>query len=535
MKFLAAIEADFHRGALGTRSRLGDDLLGETVLRRTLKRVLECPRLASVHLIVDVGQEALAREAASGLSVKLETHSAGPPPWQAFVASARKWSLDAWRGGIGGTTVFDEAFNPWVLEALARREGVDAIACVPAAAAVFDPGLLGEMLAHYEKVHEDVRLTFTQSPPGLTAAIYSPAILADLAKAAQPPSRTMAYRPSDPHRDVILQPCYYSVAPSIAQSTGRLIADTGAALARVQGILEKGDAALFLRQEKSCVPFFPGEVEVELTTEDSLPGTTLRPRGQTVGRRGPMDADVFGRLVDELARRDDARIVLGGYGDPLLHPDFPGLLRKCRSAGVFGVAVRTPAVTLDEATTEALIENQVDVLNVLLDATTPATYAQVHGADHFDRVKANLECLLAAHKHSQQPRPLLVCEMVKTRATLPEMEAFYDHWLTKTSAAVIAGPSAHAGRWHDLSVMDMSPPARFTCTRIFNRAMILADGRMTVCDQDFRGEHAVGSLVDHSLTELWSSPAMQAARNAELAGTHDGMAMCPACKEWHRP
>jgi hypothetical protein len=276
-------------------------------------------------------------------------------------------------------------------------------------------------------------------------------------------------------------------------------------------------------------------VEIELTTDDSLPATTLRPRGQAVGRRGPMEPGLFGRLVDELAQRDDARVVLGGYGDPLLHPDLPGLLRTCRAVGIFGLAVRTPAVNLDEPTIEALIECQVDVLNVLLDASTAGTYAQVHGADHFDRVTANIECVLAAHARTKQPRPLVVCELVKTRATLAEMEQFYDHWMSKTGTAVIAGPSSHAGRWHDLSVMRMSPPARFACARVFNRAMVLADGRVTVCDQDFRGEHAVGSLANTSLRDLWMSEPMQTVRKAELAATHDGMAMCPACEEWHRP
>jgi radical SAM protein with 4Fe4S-binding SPASM domain len=544
MKFIAVLEADFERGPLGTRSRLRDDLLGETVLRRTLKRVLECPRLASIHLVVEAAQEALAREVVAGLPVKVETHSAGPPPWQSFVASARKWSLDAWRGGIAGMTVFDEAINPWVLEILARRESADAVACIPAAAVMFDPHLLGEMLAHYEQVHADVRLTFTQSPPGLTAGIFATGFLADLAKAVQPPGRTMTYRPSEPQRDSTLQPCYYSVPPAIAQSTGRLIVDTGAALARVQALLEKGDESNFIsrgdavgcaRGEKYAVPVLPGEVEIELTTEESLPATTLRPRGQAVGQRGPIDADLFGRLVSELAQRDDARVVLGGYGDPLLHPDFPGLLRRCRAAGIFALAVRTPAVTLDESLLEILIENQVDVLNVLLDATTAASYAQVHGADHFDRVVANIEAVLAAHKRTKQPRPLVVCELVKTRATIHEMEAFYDHWLNKTSAAVIAGPSNHAGRWADLGVMNMSPSARFACSRIFSRTMVMADGRVTVCDQDFRGEFAIGSLADRTLSDLWTGSAMQAVRRAEQAGVHNGMAMCPACQEWHRP
>jgi hypothetical protein len=37
------------------------------------------------------------------------------------IASSRKWSLDSWRGGLGGSTVFDESLHPWLLDALARR------------------------------------------------------------------------------------------------------------------------------------------------------------------------------------------------------------------------------------------------------------------------------------------------------------------------------------------------------------------------------------------------------------------------------
>jgi sulfatase maturation enzyme AslB (radical SAM superfamily) len=545
MKTIAAIEVDFERGPLGTRSRLRDDLLGETVLRRTLQRVLESRRLAGVHLIVDVSQEHIAREAIAGLAVRLETHSAGQPPWQAYVASARKWALDAWRGGIGGVTVFDEAFNPWVLEFLARREGADALASIPAGAALIDPKLLDDMIAHFEKVREEVRMVFTQSPPGLSGVIYSSALLANMAKAVQPPGRVMAYKPSEPHRDMVMQPCYYSVEAPVAHATGRLIVDTAEAFRRAESILQKGvggngqptagEIAEFLRQEKHSVSSLPGEVEIELTTEDSLPHTTLRPRGEAVGRRGPIDEGLFGRLVDELATRDDVRVVLGGFGDPLLHPNWPALVRRCRTAGVFGLAVRTPAVHLDEAAIEVLIENHVDILNVLLDATTAETYAKVHGADHFDRVLANLERLQAAYQRTKQPLPLLVCEMAKTHETMDEMEAFYDHWISKTGAAVITGPSAHAGRWPDRAVMRMAPPARFVCGRVFGRAMVLADGRVTACDQDFRGEHAIGSLANSSLSQLWTGDAMRAVREAELTGAHNGTPLCPDCEEWHRP
>jgi radical SAM protein with 4Fe4S-binding SPASM domain len=118
---------------------------------------------------------------------------------------------------------------------------------------------------------------------------------------------------------------------------------------------------------------------------------------------------------------------------------------------------------------------------------------------------------------------------------MDEMEPFYDQWTAKAGSAVIVGPSDYAGQLKDLSVMNMAPPTRFACERIFTRAMVLADGRVTVCDQDFRGLHAVGSLATNSLSTLWTSEAMAAVRHSHQAGTYDGMPLCTACREWHRP
>src|SRR5690606_37804680 len=49
----------------------------------------------------------------------------------------------------------------------------------------------------------------------------------------------------------------------------------------------------------------PVEVELELTTDDPLPDTTLRPRGGRVPRRAVADVAAVRRLAEELARLDD--------------------------------------------------------------------------------------------------------------------------------------------------------------------------------------------------------------------------------------
>ncbi|MCL2330655.1 MAG: hypothetical protein FWC56_05075, partial [Phycisphaerae bacterium] len=68
MKIVAAITADFDRTFLGLPSRLMADLRGETVIRRTIKRVCQAKELAGVHLLVTSDQADIARSAVGDLS-----------------------------------------------------------------------------------------------------------------------------------------------------------------------------------------------------------------------------------------------------------------------------------------------------------------------------------------------------------------------------------------------------------------------------------------------------------------------------------
>jgi spiro-SPASM protein len=249
-----------------------------------------------------------------------------------------------------------------------------------------------------------------------------------------------------------------------------------------------------------------------------------------------MSEATFAAIVSQMAVRDDARLVLGGFGDPLMHPDWAKFLRIARQADIFALAVRTPASQLDEASIEQIVTAGVDVVNVLLDAHTPEMYAALHGTDAFSRILRNVDLLLQAARRSENAGvPLVVCEMLKTRQTLPEMEGFYDHWLSKGCGAVIAGPSHYAGQWADLAVMDMSPPSRAACQRLFSRCMVLADGTVTLCDQDFKASQVMGRLDQHSLTQIWQGEAFHLIRAHHLNRRWATPSLCAQCNEWHRP
>ncbi len=552
MKALAVLEADLDVSPLGTRSRLRDELpagSGDVVLRRTVRRLQRCRRLSAICVAVPAEQMAQAVETLGGLDIRIEGHAAPRPPWLVpastggQVAAARKWSLDRWRGGLAGFAAMDEGTNPLLLEALARRDGHDAVVPVPAAATLIDPVLVDAVIDNLEKIRREMRLTFAPAPPGLAAPAFMTDLLVDACRAGWPLGRALAYRPDDPQRELLVSPCCYHAGPDIEQAIGRILADCGRGFDRIERFLRgfAGDpdalaVARWLREEdRFHVEPLPREVELELTTEDQLTRTTLRPRGPAVGPRGPMDLAVLDRLFAELAQSDDSLIVFGGFGEPLLHPAFEEIVRRARRAGVFGIAVRTNALGLEPRHIEALLAANVDVVSVLLDAHSAEVYRQVHQHDGYDRAVANIQSLLDTVAERRTPCPLIVPEMLKTRRAIPEMEAFYDDWIRKAGSAVIVGPPAYGGPFADLAVMNMAPPRRFPCFRLWSRLLVLADGRVTICDQDFRGEHAVGSLHDSSLADLWTGPRLTDLRRVHRSDDYEGTPFCAACREWHRP
>lgn len=558
MRVLAILEVDFEHSPIGTRSRLTEllssalhpDGRDPSVLHRTIRRLQQAKRLTRICVATHVSQKSAAEEAVAGLDVAVETHNASPIPWLTpphnggRCASARKWSLDAWRGGLAGFIAMDEGANVPVLGGLAQRDGVDAILPVPAAAALIDPAMVDAMIEHLEQIQNTLRLTFAPAPPGLAAPLFMSDFVVDLCQSGWSLGRVLAYRPDDPQRDLFIHECCFRPATDVEQAYGRLITDTDRSTARLQTLLATApDVELtaerisrWLREyDQWTAGPIPREVEIELTTDDPLANTTLRPRGNCVDRRGPIDVALLARLFDELASCDDTLVVLGGFGEPLRHPQFPEIVRLARQHGVYGIAVRTTALDLNAVIIDALLEAEVDVLSVLLDAHSADVYRELHGFDGYDTVVANVESLIRAQEVRQRTQPIIVPEMIKTRRNIGQMEAFYDDWTRRTGAATIVGPPAYDGSFAHLAVMEMTPPRRIPCARLWSRLVVLADGRVTLCDQDIRGEHAIGRLQEHSLGQLWTGSTMDELRTAHRRGTVDAIEPCPACKEWHRP
>ncbi|MHC5108317.1 MAG: SPASM domain-containing protein [Planctomycetota bacterium] len=548
MKVIAAILADLERTTLDTPSRLDKPLKGTPVLRRTVDRLRMANRLDSVHVICPTHQYESCAGILRDSGAVVHTADTDPAPWRALVYAARKWSLDGWRGGVGGTTTYDEFVDARQLAPLMARVEAEAVLVVPPGAALIDPDLADRMVKNIEESNEVARLVFAQSPPGLTGIMLDRGIVNELATKYSPVGWVFSFKPLSPAKDLITQPPCMEVPASVRYAQGRLMADTTRSIDLMDAVLDAlpnptaeqvGD--FLLKRESSFVETVPREVEIELTTDDPYPENQLAPRAGHAGSRGPIPIDVIERIADEVAVFDDSLVTLGGFGDPLLHPQFDDVLATLRAdRRVYGVAVRTTAVSLDDDAINAMIDRKVDIMQVTLNAWSPETYVTVHtpgdpaGAD-LDEVCRRLDRLEAIRGERQSVQPIIVPDMVKSMLNIDELDAFHDEWLKKCGAVSISGPSHFADQWRDHRVSSVAPTRRFPCRRINERCIVLANGSVTRCDQDFRGIHAFGSIERDGLKACWQGQAFQALRSRHTMSQFDDIELCARCTEWHRP
>ena len=110
MTVIAAIQVDLASTTLGTPCRLANMIAGKPILRHTIDRVERIPSVKAVCVMCPTDQKDTCQDLLAGSKAGIIAFDAEPAPWTRIVRAGRKWSLDGWRGGIGGTTYFDE-FN----------------------------------------------------------------------------------------------------------------------------------------------------------------------------------------------------------------------------------------------------------------------------------------------------------------------------------------------------------------------------------------------------------------------------------------
>jgi hypothetical protein len=341
------------------------------------------------------------------------------------ITAARNWS-DGWRGGLLSTCDFDLGFHaPWVKEIVAEL-GSEAVVLVDPSAGLVDADLIDQIVDHATG-HESVQICFTQAAPGLAGALLKPSLLDQLAAARTHPGRLLGYMPDQPVRDPIGGDGCVSVPARIARTTRSFKLDSDRQIARVAEasvslngeLLSSGAEALIHRLSWSNeVDPLPREIVIELNT-DRASNAIFSPRRHREINREPMSVELAKRLFDQVAEADDARVTLGGVGDPLLHPRVMEIIDAAKRAGVRAIHVETDLLVRDPSVIDGLVDSLIDVVSVRLPAVSQQTYREVMGVDGLAAALENVRRFVTRRHERGRGVPLLQAGVPASRGSGP--------------------------------------------------------------------------------------------------------------------
>ncbi|MBI1335810.1 MAG: hypothetical protein GC164_02480 [Phycisphaera sp.] len=526
---LALIPTDTQVSRLGLPARLHEKFDGKTVLAHTVERVAMTRNIDAIVILHPEDRDPAPLITQVKPAQPLHFFPIKPGHFNddrtPMRIAARKWSLTAWRGGIGGMTCYDELLPAKPLaEALHHFQGDSALLVGPDWPSV-DPELCSKVLALHLTDPVALKMTFSLAPPGLCGVAIASTLLDEMAQ--QPDAtfgRMLAYNPTHPQPDPIGRDVCVQVEASIRSLPHRYIHDTPGSMIRGH---EGDDAHQAL----------PQQTTLELTPRRAVTGP-VTPQHHVTLDRPDLETALAMRVIDQLATRPDVALTLGGLGDALLHPEWHRIVEHAHNAGVLGIAVETDLLC-DETDIERLLSLPIDAVIVNLNADRAVTYEIAMGGDRFNVAIANLEKLLNGRAHSSRPPnlPWVVPRIVKSKLTLDDMESFFDRWTHFAGHAIIQPATDGCGLIPPgseiLGPVDMTPPARKPCRQVGQRMTIHSDGRVALCDQDWLSQGAIGDARTQSLTEIWQAALKHKATHQR--GEWATLTPCKSCKEWHRP
>lgn len=274
---------------------------------------------------------------------------------------------------------------------------------------------------------------------------------------------------------------------------------------------------------------WPLHMQVELTNFCNCRCPVCPTGAGTLGRDpGTMDVDVYHRLMDE-AGPYLLTVLLWGWGEPLLHPQFAEFIRLTRAHDVVPI-ISTNGQNLHERhVQDDLLAHPPTYLIVAIDGLTDQTNSRY-------RVGAKLAGVLEgvarlAREKAQHGRKLPILHMrymvmKHNQHERPDVERFaashgFDQLAIRTLSIIddetipIADlvPDDRKYQAYDLQADRPGRRNDFICQHAFCFPGIQLDGTVVPCDQDFRGRHAIGRFGDGtSFADIWFGRAARSAR-----------------------
>ncbi len=309
-------------------------------------------------------------------------------------------------------------------------------------------------------------------------------------------------------------------------STNALLRDGSVALSE-QALKEAIDA---LPPLEPITKLLHPEVRYEVTDHCNA-SCIMCPRDEheTGREHGIMDQALYEDSIDEVVALGAEKIVLTGFGEPMLDKRLEKKIAYAHSKGLSTYIITNGSV-LTGKRAKAILEAGLDEMRVSFYGMGSETYNAVMQGLEYEKTKAGLEDFIALRNKLGAKTKIQISYLV-----LPEnevdTEAFKDYWEPRVEAIEIWKPH-NFGDGKDYRDRVHDNDLKTSCGRPENGPLqIQWNGEVIPCCYDYNNKIILGNAFEQPVLEVLNNEKFQLLREAHRQKQFNQFPYCDQCDQ----
>jgi radical SAM protein with 4Fe4S-binding SPASM domain len=259
-----------------------------------------------------------------------------------------------------------------------------------------------------------------------------------------------------------------------------------------------------------------------------------------------MEWNLFAKIADELASQPLlSQVCFELHNEPLLDERIFGWVKHLKSVSPDkSCAIVTNGELLDRFSLTDLIQSNLDLLVVSLNAHSKEMYESINTGLNYEKVMENVSVLVS----NEFMRKKVMLSFVLTEQNVYEVYQATRYWRkqgVKTMVSRVANRAGSLDNYERLKLkrryygsgifqgvwgrMMSSLGALLGCNFPFYQMSILFNGNAILCCHDWQRASVVGSVNTSSLMEIWNSEEMNKIRRSIMRKRYKQLNSCKDC------
>lgn len=248
---------------------------------------------------------------------------------------------------------------------------------------------------------------------------------------------------------------------------------------------------------------------------------------------------VFEKIADDIFGHTDEvkRVSLYRDGEPLLDKKLPKRVAHLKQGGVKQVSISTNVSLLDEERSTALLEAGLDVIIMSIDSLQKDVFENIRVRLDFDEVLANAERFIRL-RDKINPGTRIWMRMIRQEENKDEWPAYHKFWSARmqpTDRIYHHNLFNWGGQLDGFKPIDKSYEPNLPCVALWSLMVIFGNGDVPLCNVDYNNKYPTGSVLEHSIEELWRSKILNQHRHSHMTGNKCDISLCTNCNVWEEP